>query len=242
MELKEARDVINTQAKDLIELCPHCGAMAHIEALWNDHHRLRNRDVEFYVMFRCKPCRQLILKTIYLRQNPYTRDEKLTVEGWRAIFPMSIDNQLSNDEKRFIPTDILLDYDEALKCKSIAANRAGCAMFRRALQGALMILGADPKLEMIKQIESLDSLPKDIKDWAHQIRIFGNWGAHPDKDNLKNVDNDDIAEAYDFMSKFLLYTFIMPEKVKLSREKRDKKANRTSADDPVKPTQHDKGP
>jgi hypothetical protein len=98
-------------------------------------------------------------------------------------------------------------------------------MFRRSLQGALVKLGADSRLDLIKQIESLDNLPKDIKDWAHQIRIFGNWGAHPDKDNLKDIDSSDVAEAHDFTSKFLLYMFIMPEKVKLSREKREKKAN-----------------
>jgi len=78
-------------------------------------------------------------------------------------------------------------------------------------------------LDLIKQIDSLDSLPKDIKDWAHQIRIFGNWGAHPDKDNLKKVDPNDVTEVHDFISKFFIYMFIMPEKVKLSRAKRDDK-------------------
>jgi hypothetical protein len=225
MKLKEAREAINTHVKDLIELCPHCGAKAHIEALWNECHKLRNGDVEFYVIFRCKPCRQLILKTFALEQNRYTNDEQLAIKGWDEMFPVSLDDQLNKEEKEFIPSDILVDYQEALKCKAIAANRAGCAMFRRSLQGALVNLGADVKLDLIKQIDSLENLPKDIKDWAHQIRIFGNWGAHPDKDNLKDVDSNDLAEAHDFMSKFLLYMFIMPEKVKLSREKREKKAS-----------------
>ena len=96
-------------------------------------------------------------------------------------------------------------------------------MFRRALQSALVILGSNHKLDLIKQIDSLESLPIDIKDWVHQIRIFGNWGAHPDKDNLKEVDADDVAEVHDFISKFFTYMFIMPEKVKLSRAKRDEK-------------------
>ena len=96
-------------------------------------------------------------------------------------------------------------------------------MFRRALQSALVILGSNHDLDLINQINSLDSLPPDIKDWAHQIRIFGNWGAHPDKDNLKEVDADDVAEVHDFISKFFTYMFIMPEKVKLSRAKRDAK-------------------
>ncbi len=232
MNIKEAQGAINTHVKDLIELCPHCGARSHIEALWNDYHQLRNRDVEFYVVFRCKPCRKLILKTFYLEQNPYSGNENLTMKGWDEMFPVSLDDQLNKEEKDFIPKDILEDYEEALKCRAIKANRASCAMFRRSLQGALVQLGADPKLELIKQIESLGSLPKDVKDWAHQIRIFGNWGAHPDKDNLNEVDGDDATETHDFMSKFLLYLFIMPERVKLSREKREKKSGGAPANTP----------
>jgi len=92
------------------------------------------------------------------------------------------------------------------------------------------LLGADYKLDLITQINSLNSLPSDIKDWAHQIRIFGNWGAHPDKDNLKEVDHDDVIEVNDFISKFFLYVFIMPEKVKLSRTKREKKLNQKNVE------------
>lgn len=223
MNLKVARDQLNTHVKDLIELCPHCNAKTHIEALWNDYHILKNNDVEFYFVFRCKPCRKLLLKTFYLEQNKFSREENLKFSGWNDKFPPSLDDQLSNEEKEFVPNDILDDYSEALKCRSIAAHRAGCAMFRRALQSSLVSVGANPKLDLVKQIESLPSLPSDIKDWAHQIRILGNWGAHPDADNLKNVDSDDVIETHDFMSKFILYMFIMPAKVKLSREKRENK-------------------
>lgn len=145
------------------------------------------------------------------------------------MFPTRFDDQLDSEDKKFIPDEVLRDYEEALRCQSIKANRAASAMFRRSLQSALLKIGADPKNDLIKQIESLEVLPKDVKDWAHQIRIFGNWGAHPDKDNLKEVDGDDVTEIHDFMSKFLLYIFIMPEKVKLSREKREKKATARKA-------------
>lgn len=229
MNIEQAQEAISTHATDLIELCPHCGAQSHIEALWNDYHRFRNRDVEFYVIFRCKPCRKLLLKTFFFEQNPYSQDELLTMKGWEELFPTRFDDQLDSEDKKFIPDEVLRDYEEALRCQSIKANRAASAMFRRSLQSALLKIGADPKNDLIKQIESLEVLPKDVKDWAHQIRIFGNWGAHPDKDNLKEVDGDDVTEIHDFMSKFLLYIFIMPEKVKLSREKREKKATARKA-------------
>ncbi|WP_372716245.1 DUF4145 domain-containing protein [Immundisolibacter sp.] len=223
MDIKEAQEGISNHVKDLIEVCPHCDTQAHIEALWNDYHRLKNRDVEFYVIFRCKPCRKLLLKTFYFKQNEHSRNELLSMKGWTDMFPVSLDDKLSNEEKAFIPSEVCQDYNEALRCQAIGADRAACAMFRRALQSALVKLGADPKIDLIKQIGSLSTVSEDVKDWSHQIRIFGNWGAHPDKDNLKNVDHDDVIEVHDFTSKFLMYSFIMPEKVKLSRERREKK-------------------
>lgn len=221
MDTSEAHKIMEKHATDLIDLCPHCGAKVHIEKLWNAYHSLRNGDVEFYVLFRCKPCKKLLLKTFLLEQNPYSSDVNLKMKGWDKKFPASIDDLLNNEEKEYIPSQVLADYQEALKCKSLAANRASCSMFRRALQSSLVILGANPKLDLIKQIDSLTNLPKDIIDWAHQIRIFGNWGAHPDIDNLKEVDEDSVGEVHDFISKFFVYMFIMPEKVKTSRAKRD---------------------
>lgn len=223
MDIKQAHSLIDTHVKDLIDLCPHCGAKVHIEKQWNDYHSFDNGDKEFYVIFRCKPCKKLLLKTFIFRQNPYTDKENLEGKGWDEKFPVSFDDELSKQEKEYIPDQVLSDYQEALKCKSIGANRASCSMFRRSLQSAIVMFGADHKLDLIKQIDSLESLPIDIKDWAHQIRIFGNWGAHPDKDNLKEVDFNDVTEVHDFISKFFIYMFIMPEKVKLSRAKRDEK-------------------
>lgn len=225
MNLQEAKTLIAEHAVDLIDLCPHCGANVHIEKLWSEHHMFKNNDVEFYVIFRCRPCKKLVLKTYYLKQNILTGNFDLKTVGWDEKFPPSFDNELSKDDVEYIPEQILSDYKEALKCKSISANRASCAMFRRSLQNGLVTLGADAKSDLITQINSLDSLPPDIKDWAHQIRIFGNWGAHPDKDQLKNVSEEDVAEVYDFITKFFTYTFIMPEKVKLSRKRREDKIN-----------------
>jgi len=228
MKTQDAQNIIDKHVKDLIDQCPHCGARVHIEKLWDDYHTFRNRDVEFYVVFRCKPCNKLLMKTFLFKQNRYSTNENLEVKGWDEKFPISFNDVLTNEEKEYIPEQVLADYQEALKCKSISANRASCSMFRRSLQSSLVLLGASHKLDLIKQIESLTSLPKDIIDWAHQIRIFGNWGAHPDKDQLKEVDSDDVAEVHDFISKFFVYMFIMPEKVKLSRAKRDEKLNKNT--------------
>ncbi|MFA4871934.1 MAG: DUF4145 domain-containing protein [Patescibacteria group bacterium] len=226
MDLKNATIFIEEYVKDLIDNCPHCEARVHIEKLWGDYHSFKNGNVEFYVIFRCKPCKKLILKTYLFEQDRYSNETNLKSIGWDEKFPVSLDTELSEQDSEHIPEQVLLDYKEALKCKSINANRASCSMFRRALQSSLLELGANESVDLIEQINSLNKLPQDIKDWAHQIRIFGNWGTHPDKDNLKEINNDDVIEVYDFISKFFIYVFIMPKKVESSRKRREEKINK----------------
>ena len=232
MKLDEAKKLIEEYVKDMIDLCPHCGAKVHIEKLWSDYHIFRNGDTgfygdtEFYIVFRCKPCKKLILKTFFYQQNRYSDNTDLKPKGWDEKFPISLDSEISKQDSENLPARVLSDYKEALKCKSIGANKASCSMFRRALQSSLVELGVDTKLHLIAQIDSLGSLPEDLKDWAHQIRIFGNWGAHPDKDNLKDVDENDVLETHDFVAKFFVYTFIMPKKVATSRKRREEKMNK----------------
>ena len=203
LKVKEAENAMKEYVVDLIDTCPHCRAKVHIEQLWNGHHKLRNRDYEFYVIFKCRPCSKLILKTFLFEQNKYSEDQLLTPSGWKEKYPLVLNDEISDEERKFFPPEVLMDYQEALKCQSIGASRASSSMFRRALQNSMLGLGADHNLDLIKQIQSLDSLPDNIKDWAHQIRIFGNWGAHPDKDNLKQVTPEDVEEVHDFISKFL---------------------------------------
>jgi len=223
MDLIHAQQLIDEHVEDMIDLCPHCGAKVHIVKLWNDYHVFNNGDTEFYVVFRCKPCKKLVLKTFVFKQNRYSDKTNLEEKGWDEKFPITLDDELSKADSEHIPEDVLSDYQESLKCKSIGANKASCSMFRRALQSALVNLGADTKLDLIAQINSLTSLPANIKDWAHQIRIFGNWGAHPDEDKLKDVEPGDVDEVHDFISKFFIYMFIMPNKVAASRAKRDER-------------------
>ena len=251
MKLEEAKKLIEEYVKDMIDLCPHCGAKVHIEKLWSDYHIFRNSDTgfygdtEFYIVFRCKPCKKLILKTFLYQQNRYSDNTDLKPKGWDEKFPISLDSEISKQDSENLPARVLSDYKEALKCKSIGANKASCSMFRRALQSSLVELGVDTKLHLIAQIDSLGSLPEDLKDWAHQIRIFGNWGAHPDKDNLKDVDKDDVLETHDFLAKFFVYTFIMPQKVATSRKRREEKMNKENSsvgDVPCRPGANGRAP
>lgn len=91
-------------------------------------------------------------------------------------------------------------------------------MFRRSLQNTLLNLGVDFKQDLIDQIANLKNLTPEIKDWAHNIRIFGNWGVHPQNDNLKDIDSDKANETQSFLEEFFNYVYVMPSRVAKARK------------------------
>lgn len=224
MNTTEVNTAIKSQCKDYIGVCPHCGAKAHLEMIHNDFHLDRNGDQYNYLTFRCKPCKKLSVRVFRSKENPYSHGEQLlTLDKWIAELPT-----LGATPKEafidFTPETVMADYTEGLICLTNGADRAAVSMFRRAIQNAMLNLGADVKKDLIDQIKNIDSLTKDIQDWAQNIRIFGNWGAHPQEDNLKEIDHDLAVEVKDFVDQFINYVYVMPAKVASARDKHAKKA------------------
>jgi hypothetical protein len=139
-----------------------------------------------------------------------------------ANYP-SNDTTPSEKYVQFVPKPVIEDYTEGLVCLSSGADKAAVSMFRRAIQNAMIDLGADDKLDLIDQIKNVGTLTKDIKDWAHNIRIFGNWGAHPQDDMLHDITPELATEVKDFVDEFMNYVYVMPGKVAAARERYKKK-------------------
>lgn len=219
MNIKEIQSFFEDQADNLIDKCPHCWGKTHIKLLWKDFHEFRNGNIEYYLTYRCVPCEKILLKVYLVKNNPY-HNEFYSLEWWKDKYPIILDDNINEGDLEHIPEDIVADYKEAVSCKSIWAYKASCSMFRRTLQRSLETLGAENNTDLIVQINSLENLTKELKDWAHQIRIFWNWWTHPDMDWLKEVNEEIANEVHNFLSQFLNYTFIMPRKVALSRIRR----------------------
>jgi hypothetical protein len=77
-----------------------------------------------------------------------------------------------------IPKEIADDYVEAARCIDVSAPKATVAMCRRTLQGACVLRGANPKVDLVDQIDELESkrvINPGLKDIAHAVRMIGNW-------------------------------------------------------------------
>jgi hypothetical protein len=218
MKSSEIDAVIAANCANFIDICPHCGTKAHLELVHNEHHIAKKGNQYNYVTFRCVPCRQLSVQVYRSIQNPYSSEQNLTLDEWVAKFPSS-DTTPSEKFNEHVPAEVLSDYAEGLICLSTGADRASVSMFRRAMQNAMINLGADQELDLINQIKSVPTLTKDIKDWAHNVRIFGNWGAHPQDDMLKDVTPELAQEVKELLEEFMNYVYVMPGKVAATRAK-----------------------
>lgn len=219
MNKSQAENIVNEAIQDLTDFCPHCNSKTHIQKLFQESYEDKDRDLIFYITFRCVPCKSLIMKTYKFRQNKYDRNENLSIIGWSEKFPNE-ELILINKFKSAVPEDVLNDFEEGIKCFNKECFKASVSMFRRSLQSSVLNLGADSDKDLFDQIDQLkdnEIITKDIKDWAHNIRIFGNWGAHPQNDNLKDVDEEKTKEAQSFLEEFFNYVYVMPSRVAEAR-------------------------
>jgi hypothetical protein len=69
----------------------------------------------------------------------------------------------------------------------------------------------DARLQIqIDEMAGKGLITEPLKQWAHEVRLGGNDGAHPDKDGLKDVSEQDADEIVQFAREFLHHIYVMP--------------------------------
>jgi hypothetical protein len=71
---------------------------------------------------------------------------------------------------------------------------------------------------LYQRIDSV--IPQDLKDLVHEIRFWGNIGAHPD-DKITNIKKEDAETILDFAEKMFWYLFIMPSEIQKTKNRRE---------------------
>ncbi len=102
-------------------------------------------------------------------------------------------------------------------------------LFRRATQSLMKELGADPKKKLWKQILELKNngiITNNLYELATELRLWGNFGAHPDDDLLDDVSIEDAQEMDYLLMQLLTYTLIQSEEIKQIQASRKKKKSK----------------
>lgn len=131
-----------------------------------------------------------------------------------------------DDYHQAIPKMIREDIAEADKCYYAGAYMGTVVMLRRAVQHIVIDKIKDETIRNKKLWEQIDALftegfiTKQLKESAHEIRHFGNFGAHPTDDNLDKTTSDD-AKIIDRLTHDLLRAiYITPFETEELKSKR----------------------
>ncbi|NYD84332.1 DUF4145 domain-containing protein [Brucella intermedia] len=118
-----------------------------------------------------------------------------------AHLPPSVEKSLKMAETNFRLADM---------------EEASAAMYRRAIDLAVKAIDPTGKGDLINRINALSDkgiLPGTMKDWAHQVRVIGNDGAH----DIDGVTRNDLQAAQGFTDALLRYLFTLPREVEIRR-------------------------
>jgi len=135
-----------------------------------------------------------------------------------AVYPLGKPN---DEVDPAVPLDISADFREALRCQWIRAFKGTVTMCRRAVQGSVLVEGATGG-RLIDQIDDLfkkGRITESLRDMAHEIRLTGNIGAHPDEDGLKDVSEQDADDMIEFTREYFHHVYVMPNKLETRRKK-----------------------
>lgn len=140
-----------------------------------------------------------------------------------------------------LPDNVRRALDEAFNCYSVEAWNGTLCMCRRAIQDALIQLGAPTKGNLPTQLKALVDTHKitpDLKDWADQARIGGKLAAHgtggdewgdPDKDW---ADRDDATQVIEFCRSFFEYAYVMKARLQRRQSGTPASQSRPSSNEP----------
>jgi hypothetical protein len=134
-----------------------------------------------------------------------------------------------------IPENIREDYAEVLRCFYIDSHKATVIMCRRVMEAlACDKLGQKAKdkngkihklFTLIDLLYDDRKITKELKDSAHELRLFGNYGAHVQKDGLDKIESQEAKEIKEITWLFLYSLYITPFKTNELRKSRISKSN-----------------
>ena len=132
-----------------------------------------------------------------------------------------------------IPMSIREDYAEGVRCIYVKSYKAAVTMYRRVVEAlACDKLGSKAKKsdgetkklrDLIDVLNAEGLITKDLTASAHELRLFGNYGAHVQDDGLDKVEPQEARDVREITWQLLYSIYIAPFKTAELREKRTEK-------------------
>ena len=193
--------------------CPHCGSQSYFHPVATHIERTGgNPPVKGVSAAKCQSCKNFVLVIGYR----HTDDAPFNLS---QVYPLGRPNDTVAAEIVEAAQGVAEDFAEALRCQWIKSYKGCVVMCARAVQGSAIGLGATKKrlTDQIDELFALGKITQALKDFAHEVRVTRNLGAHPDKDGLEDVAEQDANDIVEFTREYLHHVYVMPAKLKARR-------------------------
>lgn len=119
-------------------------------------------------------------------------------DTWNSWVGRWRESYASSDLPSNVPEHVAADFSEAMRCLSVDSHRASVVMLRRCLEEAAVAKGADGTrlLDLLESLVQKKVLSTADHSLASGVRLFGNYGAHPQDDLLSTVTRDDAELVF----------------------------------------------
>ncbi|MFE3884560.1 DUF4145 domain-containing protein [Streptomyces lydicus] len=194
---------IELEHDEFITVCPSCHqrVSAQVEARNHGFPDSNFRIMRHYIA-RCRVCFQtLILEVEKDDEKPWTREAN-------CVWPTP-DRTLAEA----IPEDLRREHSEARSCFNAKAYTATVVMVRRTLEGVCAEHGINkkPLHRAFQEMESTGLIEGRLLEWAQELRLLGNEGAHY---TGKLVARQDAADAIALAEALMDYLYVFSAQFK----------------------------
>lgn len=120
-----------------------------------------------------------------------------------------------------IPNEITDIFSEAVTTYYAKAPRATVVMLRRTVEAFTVHFGEDKGnlAHRLQVLKDKNILQPSLSEWAKEIRLIGNQGAHYDPAN--RVTMEDAKQLMDFVEELMKYLFVLPAELNRRRNIQD---------------------
>lgn len=226
----------------LVADCPRCGAKKITFEVKQQHYiGTQYKWQQWYEIFCiCRNCNATT--TFVVSQKDIKQDAFIKQKDSLTNFNQSINNivnietfvslrdQISIEIPQHLPENIKSPFQEGVTCFAVKCFNASSTMFRKCIDLATRAFLPEADIEGLKFKQRQDlglrlkwlfdnkKLPEDLRELSSCIREDGNDGAHNDE-----LEKEEANDLLDFTTSLLERIYTEPTKLKLAKDRRDKR-------------------
>ena len=211
-------------------LCPRCGKQSSFEMIGglpvtfsgtlvypSGNREPYKHYSDRVISMVCRHCQQgvVVIEEEWIGDHPSREGMGNGGENsFRGIHWWPLPNsKLSED----IPQNIAEIFAEAVTTYYAKAPRATAVMLRRTIEAIVVHLGEDrgSLAQRLQKLSDKNVLQPSLSEWAKEIRLVGNQGAHFDPAEI--VSMVDATQLMSFVQELMKYLFILPAELQRRR-------------------------